>query len=229
MNYNSTSSTLHPVLKHMLLEQRQNGSIFNHLSLRALIDLAPGTLVSILTSGGLDSATMIALASSANLKIQTIEFLRSDRPISEAIYSQRLASRFSNEHITVEYPAPRKRLEDNVFNLPELYSVYLTIGAAIAKQARSRYLFSGLIYEDWASDSETATSTDMLGAVNKLILSEEAGASIQVAAPFAFSSKATIAALSLVLGLSVEESQSCLMPQNGRPCSSCQQCHVFFF
>jgi 7-cyano-7-deazaguanine synthase len=205
-------------------EQHRNGLKSPLLGLEALATHGPGVPVAVLCSGGLDSATLAALAHAADLDVQLVEFSREGRQSSESLYVRQLARRFSTPHVVLDYPSLHQEPRWASSHLPELYSVYLVTAVAFALEFGARAVFSGLIYEDWARGRSRGASPAIIGAVNQLVLDESGKGAPIVAAPLAYSSKATVAALSLALGLSEGDSQSCECPEDGRPCLGCNQC-----
>lgn len=199
--------------------EREAGCTARELGLRAVTGVAPGAKVAILHSGGLDSATLLGLAAGPlGLNALALEFARGDRT-AESRCARAYALSLGVPFETLSYPAAAGR-----YPLPERYSIYLVAAAAFAAARGARTLLTGLIYDDWIRGDTAGAAPAIFGAVNRLLAIESPEQAVTVAAPFAYVPKATVAALSLALGIAEMQSFSCETPEDDLPCGDCGQC-----
>lgn len=201
----------------------------------------------VLLSGGLDSATCLALATRWGWRVHALSFDYGQRHRVELAAARRLAARFKAlSHRIIAIPSlgalggsaltdpsiavPKSALHDApipVTYVPARNTVFLAFALAVAETLGATEIVIGANALDYSGYPDCRPA--FLRAFERLArLGTKAGvegAAISVRAPLLARSKAEIAALSLALDLAPAETLSCYDPSRaGVPCGGCDAC-----
>ncbi len=201
----------------------------------------------LLLSGGLDSATCLALAARWRWRVHALSFDYGQRHAVELAAARRLAARFgAASHRVVAIPdlgalggsaltdrslyVPKSALGAApipITYVPARNTVFLAFALAAAEVSAATEMVIGANALDYSGYPDCRPA--FLRAFERVArLGTKAGiegARISVRAPLLAMSKAEIAGLSLALGLAPEETVSCYDPSAaGEPCGSCDAC-----
>jgi 7-cyano-7-deazaguanine synthase len=201
----------------------------------------------LLLSGGLDSATCLALATRWKWRVHALSFDYGQRHGVELAAARRLAKRFgASSHRVVplaglgalggsaltdgSIAVPKSAL--GAVPIPATYvparnTIFLAFALAAAEIAGATEILIGANALDYSGYPDCRP--EFLRAFERVArLGTKAGAEgarISIRAPLLRMSKGEIAALSLALGLSPEETVSCYDPSpEGRACGACDAC-----
>jgi len=202
----------------------------------------------ILLSGGLDSATTLAMAKKEGYRCFALTADYGQRHAIEIEKAKSVAKRFEvEEHkivkvgldqfggsaLTDNIPVPDAREEVNPGEIPGTYvparnTVLLALALAWAEVVQAQAIFIGANAIDYSGYPDCRP--EYLEAFERLAkLATKAGTSqnweIQIKAPLVHLSKAEIIKLGTSLGVDFSMTNSCYNPdQDGSPCGKCESC-----
>jgi 7-cyano-7-deazaguanine synthase len=201
----------------------------------------------LLLSGGLDSATCLALATRWRWRVHALSFDYGQRHGVELAAARRLAARFgAASHRVIplaglgalggsaltdrSLDVPKSALGAvpiPVTYVPARNTIFLAFALAAAEVAGATEILIGANALDYSGYPDCRPA--FLRAFERVArLGTKAGAEgtrISIRAPLLDLSKAEIVRLSLALGLSPDETVSCYDPSpEGKPCGACDSC-----
>jgi 7-cyano-7-deazaguanine synthase len=202
----------------------------------------------VLLSGGLDSATTLALAHSRGFELCALSFDYGQRHRIELDCARRLAERFGvTRHVIVpidlrqfggsaltdDLPVPKDRpLEDMSQGIPITYvparnTIFLSFALAFAEVVEANDIFLGVNVLDYSGYPDCRP--EYLAAYEKMAnLATRAGVEGQrltIHAPLIQCTKAEIIRQGLALGVDYALTTSCYDPAaDGRACGRCDAC-----
>lgn len=201
----------------------------------------------ILLSGGLDSATVAAIAADAGFTLYGLSFRYGQRHAREADCAAAIARHYAmREHITVDMnlaafggssltdsaiEVPKNRAIDNTIPstyVPARNTIFLSYAAAFAETRGADTLFIGANYVDYSGYPDCRPA--YLRAFEEMINLGTAAAvngetAFKIEAPLLEMSKKEIIRKGLKLRVPYEKTHSCYDPlPDGRACGACDSC-----
>ncbi|MFP4335553.1 MAG: 7-cyano-7-deazaguanine synthase QueC [Wenzhouxiangella sp.] len=203
----------------------------------------------ILLSGGLDSATTLALAKAAGFRCHALSFRYGQRHGIELDCARRLAAamgaaehhvvdidlrKFGGSALTSDLEVPKGRaMEDMSADIPITYvparnTVFLSFGLAWAEVLESFDIFIGVNALDYSGYPDCRP--EYIAAFQAMAnLATRAGVeghgTLTIHTPLIELTKAEIIRKGVDLGLDYAMTSSCYDPgQDGRPCGACDSC-----
>ena len=210
---------------------------------------APKSKAVILLSGGLDSATVLAIAKAEGYEVYALSFAYGQRHSWELECARRVASSggatehriasidlraFGGSALTAEIDVPKGRtLEEMSGEIPITYvparnTIFLSYALAWAEVLESSDIFIGVNALDYSGYPDCRP--EFIEAFERLAnLATKAGVegrqTLKIHAPLIALSKAEIIRKGLELGVDYSLTSSCYDPSpSGQPCGSCDSC-----
>ena len=201
----------------------------------------------ILLSGGLDSATTLAIAKREGFECYALSFRYGQRHGAELDAARRVAQhlgaadhvildidlrQFGGSALTSNIPVPKDRpLDDTipVTYVPARNTIFLSFALAWAEVLGAEAVFMGVNALDYSGYPDCRP--EYIAAFQRMArLATKAGVEgspITIHAPLAQMTKAQIIRKGLELGVDFEMTLSCYDPApDGTPCGHCDACHL---
>lgn len=203
----------------------------------------------VLLSGGLDSATTLAIAADAGFEPVCLTVLYGQRHAVEVEAARRVAAAFSvSRHELVELPlrqfggsaltdeteVPKDRDEATmageipVTYVPARNTMMLALALGLAEVTGAKDIFVGVNAVDYSGypdcRPEFIAAFERLANLATKVGVEEGG--IRVHAPLIAMTKVEIIQRGLELGVDYGMTHSCYDPVGGRPCGRCDSCQI---
>lgn len=206
----------------------------------------------VLLSGGLDSATCLAIASAAGFEVHALSFRYGQRHQYELELAQTLArdhhatshtivdinlaaiggSALTDAAIEVPKDTPLDEVSDviPVTYVPARNTVFLSIALALAETKRAQEIFIGVNALDYSGYPDCRPEylrafENMANLATKLTV--EGHHTVKIDAPLVNLTKAQIIAKGLELGVDYAKTLSCYDPGDGaKPCGHCDACQL---
>jgi 7-cyano-7-deazaguanine synthase len=208
--------------------------------------MAPKAVV--LLSGGMDSATTLAVASSEGYETYTISFNYGQRHLVELEAAQRVAQALgAKKHLTVvvnlreiggsaltsDEEVPKRRSAEEISHgipvtyVPARNTVFLALAVAWAEAIGARDIFIGVNVLDYSGYPDCRP--EFIEAFAKMAdLGTKAGVEgrgFKIHTPLIRMTKAEIIKKGLELGVDYSLTHSCYDPSpDGKPCRACDSC-----
>ncbi len=203
----------------------------------------------VLLSGGLDSATVLALASRDGYAVHTLSFDYGQRHSTELRYAQEIAkiqgveshrvfpldlraiggSALTDENLAVpEYGAEEGRGIPPTY-VPARNTVFLSIALAWAEVLGSQDIFVGVNSQDYSGypDCRPGFVQAFEDLANEATRASSEGRSMRIHAPLQFLRKSEIIRLGEHLGVNYGLTRSCYqLDLEGRSCGRCDSCRL---
>jgi len=203
----------------------------------------------LLLSGGLDSATVGAMAKATGFALHALSFRYGQRHAVELEAAERVADSLSvAEHklaeidltvfgasaLTADIDVPKDRSEAEIAAgtpityVPARNTIFLAYALALAEVRKARYIFIGVNAVDFSGYPDCRP--DFIGAFEALAnlgtdLGRSGGERIEIRTPLIHLSKAEIIRRGTELGVDYAMTVSCYDPDDeGRACGSCDAC-----
>lgn len=201
----------------------------------------------ILLSGGLDSATVCAIAKNEGYEVYALSFIYGQRHNIEIDYAKTQAEiqkvkehkiinidlrAFGGSALTADIPVPKDRSEDEIsHNIPVTYvparnTIFLSYALAYAEVIEANNIFIGVNALDYSGYPDCRP--EYIEAFEKLanLATKKGveGSGFKIHTPLIKLTKAEIIKLGLKLGVDYSKTISCYDPQNGEPCGKCDSC-----
>jgi 7-cyano-7-deazaguanine synthase len=203
----------------------------------------------VLLSGGLDSATVLAIARSQGYELYALSFSYGQRHIFELEAAARVASSigvaahrtavvdlraFGGSALTADIAVPKGRTSGEMSHgipityVPARNTIFLSFALAWAEVLGSSDIFIGVNALDYSGYPDCRP--EFIEAYEKMAnLATKAGVegrqSLKIHTPLIAMSKAEIIRKGVELGVDYSLTSSCYDPsQNGEPCGSCDSC-----
>lgn len=204
----------------------------------------------VLVSGGLDSATVLALAREEGYDITALTILYGQRHQVEVDRAQQIVrtlgpfphhilqiplDQIGGSALTAEIEVPKGRDEVQRGNeipvtyVPARNTVFLSLALAVAEVAQANHIFIGVNAVDYSGYPDCRP--EFISAFENLArVATRAGVGgqeLQIHAPLMHLSKAEIITLGEKLGVNYAHTISCYDPDaDGRPCRECDSCRI---
>ena len=201
----------------------------------------------VLLSGGLDSATVLAIARSEGYAVRTLTFDYGQRHRAELQAAAHLADRHGSlEHIvfamdfgqiggsalTTDAEVPKDRDESQMQDIPVTYvparnTVFLSIAAGFAEARDIRHVFLGVNAVDYSGypDCRPEFLRAMQEAIKQGTKCGVEGDPIRLHAPLLDLTKSEIIQQGAALGVDYGQTHSCYDPSDaGLACGRCDAC-----
>lgn len=202
----------------------------------------------LLLSGGLDSATVGAMAKAQGFAIHALSFHYGQRHAAEIEAAHRVATAlgiaehkvaeidlalFGGSALTADIDVPKGRDEaDMASGIPVTYvparnTIFLAYALAFAEVRRARHIFIGVNALDFSGypDCRPDYIEAFAAMANLATRQGREGAGIEICAPLLSMTKAEIIKAGSALGVDYGLTMSCYDPDTrGRPCGTCDAC-----
>jgi 7-cyano-7-deazaguanine synthase len=203
----------------------------------------------VLLSGGLDSATVLAIAQRDGYDVSALSFRYGQRHAIELDAAARVAKQFGvSRHevididlrafggsaLTADIPVPKDRSEEEIGGvIPSTYvparnTIFLSFALAFAEVTGARDIFIGVNALDYSGYPDCRP--EFVNAFERLAnvatkAAMESGGGFRVHAPLLHLRKSGIIALGLSLGVDYSLTSSCYDPSpEGEACGHCDAC-----
>jgi 7-cyano-7-deazaguanine synthase len=207
----------------------------------------------LLLSGGLDSATLLALATSEGYAIHALSFDYGQRHSAELTAARKIAQRygvvqhliakidlrvFGGSALTSDIPVPKDRaLDDGDIEIPITYvparnTIFLSYALALAEVVGAKEIFIGVNALDYSGYPDCrpefiAAFERMANLATRAGVESSDGSAIRVRVPLIELSKRGIIELGLRLGVDYSMTLSCYDPTPaGEACGRCDACQL---
>jgi 7-cyano-7-deazaguanine synthase len=201
----------------------------------------------VLLSGGLDSATALAIAKSEGFECYALSFRYGQRHAVELDAARRVAKslgvkdhvildidlrQFGGSALTSHIAVPKDRTPDSsipVTYVPARNTVFLSIALAWAEVLEAQDIFIGVNALDYSGYPDCrpeyiAAFERMAGLATKAGVE---GSALRIHAPLIQMTKAQIIRKGLELGVDLDMTLSCYDPSpTGEPCGHCDACQL---
>lgn len=207
----------------------------------------------LLLSGGLDSTTLLALATSEGYAVHALSFSYGQRHGAEVEAARKVASRygavqhvvtsidlrvFGGSALTSETPVPRDEQIDGRPGIPVTYvparnTIFLSFALAWAEVVGASDIFIGVNALDYSGYPDCRP--EFIEAFERMahlatragVESDDAAPPVRIRTPLIEMSKAEIIELGLRLGVDYGLTTSCYDPdEDGRACGHCDACQL---
>jgi 7-cyano-7-deazaguanine synthase len=207
----------------------------------------------ILLSGGLDSTTVLALATAEGYAVHALSFSYGQRHAGEIAAAQKIAARygvvqhvvmqidlrvFGGSALTSDIDVPKDREVDSANDVPVTYvparnTIFLSFALAFAEVARAHEIFIGVNALDYSGYPDCRP--EFINAFQKMArLATRADTAdgdrveqITIRTPLIDMSKKEIVELGLSLGVDYAMTTSCYDPlEDGGACGHCDACQL---
>lgn len=205
----------------------------------------------VLLSGGLDSATVLALARSQGFRLRTLSFDYGQRHRVELKCAAALASAYGASHATalvdtrvfagsaltdtsIAVPKGRTHTPADipVTYVPARNTIFLSYALALAESSGARDIFIGANAVDYSGYPDCRPEflkafEDMAALATKAGV-EDPEMAPKIRAPLLFWEKKRIIEEGMKLGVDFSLTSSCYdpNPDTGAPCRDCDSCHI---
>jgi len=206
----------------------------------------------LLLSGGLDSTTLLALATSEGYAIHALSFDYGQRHSIELFAARKIAERYNVQHLvtkidmrafgasalTADIPVPKNRqLDDLVNEIPVTYvparnTIFLSYALALSEVVGAAEIFIGVNALDYSGYPDCRP--EFIAAFERMAnLATRAGVqsrnepAVRIRTPLIDLSKREIIELGLRLGVDYSMTTSCYDPAaTGEACGACDACQL---
>jgi 7-cyano-7-deazaguanine synthase len=207
----------------------------------------------LLLSGGLDSTTVLALATAEKYAVHALSFSYGQRHAGEIAAARKIAAHygvvqhvvaeidlrvFGGSALTSDIAVPKDRLVDSANDVPVTYvparnTIFLSFALAFAEVVGAHEIFIGVNALDYSGYPDCRP--EFIAAFEKmarLATRADAGASdgheqISIRTPLIDMSKKEIIELGLTLGVDYSMTTSCYDPgAHGEACGHCDACQL---
>ena len=207
----------------------------------------------LLLSGGLDSATLLALATSEGYAVHALSFDYGQRHSTELSAARKIAKRygvvqhlvakidlrvFGGSALTADIPVPKDRQLDDQHNevpvtyVPARNTIFLSYALALAEVVGAKDIFIGVNALDYSGYPDCrpefiASFERMANLATRAAVESSDGPAIRIRVPLIELSKRGIIELGLRLGVDYSMTMSCYDPTpDGEACGRCDACQL---
>lgn len=201
----------------------------------------------VLLSGGLDSATCLAIAASEAYELHTISFDYGQRHRAELVAAQALAQRYASSHQLIRIDLASvggSALTDSSIAVPDYGSsedsipvtyvparntIFLAYALAVAEVKQARDIYIGVNSVDYSGypDCRPAFIEAFQSMANLATKAAVEGHELRVHTPLIELSKAQIIQKGIALGLDYALTVSCYQANTrGEACGKCDSCEL---
>lgn len=197
----------------------------------------------VLLSGGLDSATCLAIARDRGFSINALTVAYGQRHASELEAAKRVAAwadvlrheileidlrKFGASALTDNIDVPKNQADTGipVTYVPARNTVFLSLALAFAEATNSHDIFIGVSAVDYSGypDCRPEFIEQFQRLANLATRDGVEGREFRIHTPLISLSKAETIRTGLALGLDYGLTHSCYDPVHGRPCGACDSC-----
>lgn len=200
----------------------------------------------VLLSGGLDSATVLAIAKDQGYRCHTLAFDYGQRHRHELDASEQLSKSlgavshrvfpidigsFGGSALTADIDVPKGRDEAEMTDIPITYVparnlVFLSIATALGETLNATDLFIGVNAVDYSGypDCRPEFIESFSTTANLATKIGVDGSTIRIHTPLMELTKAEIITRGIALGLDYSKTHSCYDPIDSRACGRCDSC-----
>ena len=207
----------------------------------------------LLLSGGLDSATLLALATSEGYAVHALSFDYGQRHSTELSAARKIAKRYSvvqhlvakidlrvfgGSALTADIPVPKDRQLDDQHNevpvtyVPARNTIFLSYALALAEVVGAKDIFIGVNALDYSGYPDCrpefiASFERMANLATRAAVESSDGPAIRIRVPLIELTKRGIIELGLRLGVDYSMTMSCYDPTpDGEACGRCDACQL---
>ena len=204
----------------------------------------------VLLSGGLDSATVLAIARSEGYAIVALSFRYGQRHDAEIVAAQSIAKRagvlrhvivdidlrvFGGSALTSDIPVPRGRSASEISNgipityVPARNTIFLSYALALAEVSNASDIFLGVNALDYSGypDCRPEYVQAFEQMANLATKAGVEGSRLAIHAPLMQQTKGEIIARGMKLGVDYAPTLSCYDPDaSGAACGECDACQL---
>lgn len=200
----------------------------------------------VLLSGGLDSATVLAIADRAGYRCHALSFRYGQRHAVELDAAARIAATYRvARHVVVDIdltvfggsaltdaaiPVPRNQADDGipVTYVPARNTIFLSYALAYAETVGAADLFVGVNALDYSGypDCRPEYIAAFESMANLATAVAVGGRRLTIHAPLVTYTKADIIRRGLALGVDYSPTHSCYDPNDAMPCGACDACRL---
>ena len=199
----------------------------------------------VLLSGGLDSATVLAIAKEQDFECHALSFEYGQRHESEIGAAKAIAnalgvaehlihtidlSQWGGSALTDEIEVPKDGASDGipVTYVPARNTIFLSHALGYAEAIGSRDIFIGVNAVDYSGypDCRGEYIDAFQALANLATKAGVEGSPFTIHAPLLELSKVDIIKKGIDLGVDYSLTQSCYDPTNGKPCHACDACRL---
>lgn len=205
----------------------------------------------VLLSGGLDSATVLAIARAAGYAVHALSFRYGQRHAVELDCARHIAEQarvaahavldvdlraFGGSALTADIPVPKDRPDTEIAGgvpvtyVPARNTIFLSFALAWAEVLGATDLFIGVNALDYSGYPDCRP--EFIAAFERMArlatrAGTEQGAELHIHTPLIALSKAGIIQRGIALGVDYAQTSSCYDPApDGRPCCRCDSCRL---
>lgn len=205
----------------------------------------------LLLSGGLDSATVGAMAKADGFSLHALSFRYGQRHAVELEAAERVAASldvaehtiaeidltvFGGSALTDDIAVPKNRSDAEIAHgtpvtyVPARNTIFLAYALALAEVRKARHIFIGVNAVDFSGYPDCRP--DFIGAFEATAnlgtdFGRSGGGRIEIRTPLIHLSKAEIVRRGSELGVDYAQTVSCYEPDNeGRACGACDACRL---
>lgn len=205
----------------------------------------------VLSSGGLDSTTVMAIAKAEGYKVFSLTFDYGQRHRYELVAADRVASQFNvvqhlvikvdmrpigGSALTDDIPVPKRRAKDVIAHqipvtyVPARNTIFLSYALAWAETQACNHIFIGVNAVDYSGYPDCrpeyiAAFETMANLATKAAV--ENNFHIKIHTPLAMMTKAQIIQAGTDLGINYAITHSCYDPDlQGKACGACDSCMI---
>jgi 7-cyano-7-deazaguanine synthase len=206
---------------------------------------ASGKKAVVLLSGGMDSATVLALADAQGYECYALSFCYGQRHVAELQAAQYLAARYANRHEIIDLDLSRfggSALTDQTLSVPEnptsgipityvpaRNTIFLSIALGWAEVLQAQAIFIGVTAVDYSGypDCRPAFIQAFQQMANVATKAGLAGQCFTIHTPLIDLGKADIIRKGVELGLDYRETVTCYQANDkGEACGRCDACRL---
>jgi len=206
---------------------------------------ASGKKAVVLLSGGMDSATVLALANAQGYECYALSFRYGQRHAAELQAAQCLAARYANRHEIIDLDLSRfggSALTDQTLSVPEnptagipityvpaRNTIFLSIALGWAEVLQAQAIFIGVTAVDYSGypDCRPAFIQAFQQMANVATKAGLAGQGFTIHTPLIDLGKADIIRKGIELGLDYRETVTCYQANDqGEACGRCDACRL---
>lgn len=202
----------------------------------------------VLLSGGLDSATVLAIARARGFACHCLSFDYGQRHRAELSAAAALAHTFNATHCTIGVGLPwssstltstahsvpkGRRAEEIAHGIPSTYvparnTIFLAYAVSLAESLGASDIFAGMNAIDYSGypDCRPAFVAAFQTTARLGTKAGVEGTQITIHTPLIYATKADIIREGLRLGVDYGMTLSCYDPTAGRPCNDCDACQL---
>ncbi len=203
----------------------------------------------VLLSGGLDSATAMAIAKHGGFEVYALSFDYGQRHKAELTFAAKQAKiqkaiehktikidlrAFGGSALTADIAVPKNRTQKQISNnipityVPARNTIFLSYALAYAEVIGTKDIFIGVNAVDYSGypDCRPEYITAFAKLANLATKAGVGGSKINIHTPLISLSKSQIIKKGIKLGVDYSNTTSCYDPKNSKACGRCDSCKL---